>query len=1787
MRQLSIRSRIISLLLVCSSAAVLSAAPNGRCPAEHTVTAQVVALEQVYTYNRFGAFNPSGLIYALDRDVEPVSDDDTGGAATGARSKQPGKVQLRADKRARPLILRVNEGDCLEVTFTNLMSPTTHTLQEPYTVPGYLVRPPLPGMTTLFVDAQEPETRKASMHVNGMSNCANISSDGSYVGKNPSSLVAPGETAHYCWRAEHEGGFLLYSTAAMLGGEGDGGQQDLGLFGAVMVEPKGSKWYRSQVTEDELKLAVKKSLYGGTIAKPVLNPNRTPQIDYEAVKPDGTPDGTPVLRLLSKNREIIYSDLNAIIAMDKDALCDEAPSQSCGSYREFSVIFHDEIPAEQAFPALAEEGSPLLAVKDGTAINYGAAGLGAPVIANRMGIGPTKNCAECKFEEFFLSSWANGDPALVMKRDVYGKPTALYPDDPSNVHHSYLGDPVRFRNIHAGPKETHVFHLHAHQWQQDAEDPDSTYLDSQTISPGGSFTYDIRYGGSGNRNLTPGDAIFHCHLYPHFAQGMWELWRVHDVFEDGSRGRRLPDKEIAEGTPNPALVPIPHKAMPMLPTTTFPGYPFYIAGEAGHRPPQAPLDLDCQGTTDPASDCKGGEELNGGLPRHRIKDCADLKDCVEEGAGAANAERDERTAALAKPGVSNDLFTQGMRVSAANAARVHATNANPDFLNFARRLKKVEIERLPRTGTPGERAAMAFHEGTLYPLDPAPKDKPQNWPGGKGYTGYDSDGNHRTFWVNGFKPQPGAPFADPCGGDLNPRRYRTAYVQFDMTVNKWGWHDPQARVAMLEWDVAAVFQQKKLPEPLFIRANSGECVSFAATNLIPSTLNLDDFQIYTPTDVIGQHIHLVKFDVTASDGSGNGWNYEDGTLSADEVRERIGAHNAFKGTTVYQPVTHPLFRLNGALANDPRGLCKDAKTKFNLNEGDDTNPWCGAQTTMQRWWADPLLNKKPGSPGSVDRTLRTVFTHDHFGPSSHQHHGLYAALVVEPAKAEWWAVKDYAPIKGAVGTKLGDGIRPDGGPTSYAADVFYKEGGTAKRRREFNIAVADYAIVYDAEQRPVNAPSRIDQQLPLTAATPAITVKPTPFPDPEAISTKDPGTQLMNYRNEPIPLRIAEKTADGWKQKDKARGGDMADVFSSTVHASSAPQSTFLNLLNQQEKGFRKPGDPATPVLPAQPGEIGNGQVLVRLIQGAQEENHVFTMHGARWRSQPSSMNSGFRNAQQIGISEHFEAEFAFPYASRGLGSSNLNPEGTPDEADPEPDPAKKRRVTDHLWYSSATDNLWDGMWGLMRVASESTTGLMAATPAASDSGGQECPKNAPKDPTTFSVSAWLAGDILKDGRLTYNANFGISDPNAILFVVNDGADGKPYTQEQLKTIYTNKRPEPLILRAPAGACIEVQLWNYLPADLADGADAPKTWSYNMMPPIVDGFNFNQVKTSSYVGLHPQLLAMRLGDNDASNVGINRSSLAAPAKSRTVQPTPKTYMWYAGRWKADKTGVPIEFGATNLRDMGDVIKHSSHGAVGALIIEPENSYFSNDVGATAYVCASKTARQQHPAACSPDSAEFKFKEFVAVLQDDLSLERNGRPMLPLRGGDDAEDTGQKAINYATEPIWARLGAPDAAIRPEETGRFDMSSVLSSREPNAGCDPATQVTKLCDPPLVFEATAGMPVRFRILHPSGHPRQHGFTLFGHAWQEAPFTWGKNPLPGQEEEEGSRKIGLNPFSAWLGSFSGIGPARHLNIVTTAGGSKHVAGDYLFRVQESFSFNGGMWGIFRVQPKPAGGKP
>ncbi|HZM98857.1 MAG TPA: hypothetical protein VFB70_05665, partial [Pyrinomonadaceae bacterium] len=224
------RRRKLSLLLSLSALLLLITALNAQAqfkvpdeepaaaaivapaPCTRTIKADVVAIDQAIMFNRLGAMNPNGMIYALRQDV--VAIDATKGLVAG-------NVRLRSDKRPRPIVLRMNTTDCLRITFTNWLSPSA--LKD------------------------QPATRSAGIHVIGMEP-SGIGSDGSNVGSNAPSLVPPGGSTIYTLTATREGNNLMYSTGATTGGEGDGGTLAHGLFGSVNVEAAGAEWYRSQVT---------------------------------------------------------------------------------------------------------------------------------------------------------------------------------------------------------------------------------------------------------------------------------------------------------------------------------------------------------------------------------------------------------------------------------------------------------------------------------------------------------------------------------------------------------------------------------------------------------------------------------------------------------------------------------------------------------------------------------------------------------------------------------------------------------------------------------------------------------------------------------------------------------------------------------------------------------------------------------------------------------------------------------------------------------------------------------------------------------------------------------------------------------------------------------------------------------------------------------------------------------------------------------------------------------------------------------------------------------------------------------------------------------------------------------------------------------------------------------------------------------------------------------------------------------------------------------------------------
>ena len=202
-----------------------------------TVKAEVVAFDQPLMFNRIGAQNVNGMIYALRQDVVDRS---TGKPESAGGTLTPGNVGLRPDKRPRPIVLRVRTGDCLEVKFTNLLAAQANPNNA------------LPSIMTINDQVAE---RRAGFTPLGLSALDSSGDTSSYVGKGPNTLAARGETKTYRFFADAEGAHLVLSHAVTFGGEGTAGNTSNGLFGVVQVEPLSAYDLRARVTQNRLALA--------------------------------------------------------------------------------------------------------------------------------------------------------------------------------------------------------------------------------------------------------------------------------------------------------------------------------------------------------------------------------------------------------------------------------------------------------------------------------------------------------------------------------------------------------------------------------------------------------------------------------------------------------------------------------------------------------------------------------------------------------------------------------------------------------------------------------------------------------------------------------------------------------------------------------------------------------------------------------------------------------------------------------------------------------------------------------------------------------------------------------------------------------------------------------------------------------------------------------------------------------------------------------------------------------------------------------------------------------------------------------------------------------------------------------------------------------------------------------------------------------------------------------------------------------------------------------------------
>jgi manganese oxidase len=552
----------------------------------------------------------------------------------------------------------------------------------------------------------------------------------------------------------------------------------------------------------------------------------------------------------------------------------------------------------------------------------------------------------------------------------------------------------------------------------------------------------------------------------------------------------------------------------------------------------------------------------------------------------------------------------------------------------------------------------------------------------------------------------------------------------------------------------------------------------------------------------------------------------------------------------------------------------------------------------------------------------------------------------------------------------------------------------------------------------------------------------------------------------------------------------------------------------------------------------------VRLIQGAQEVQHVFTIAGRSWRRQPASGDSALVSSQEIGISEHFEMDFSLPFNARFGKDSSI----------------------DYLYTAGTVDALWNGAWGLFRsygtpsandpsrpanaggafemrcriavlgapgsaavnaADAAGCRGLQPATDAANADRYAAIPASlAPGSIKGLGSTTTVRPDKVVNARLfcveaiagpiTYNARDGITDPNAARYrLVNQYAftlDPESWSQPRCGDAagrYTAlpvaaDDTKPLVLRMRSGEFGFAEVVNRIgtPGRTSDNAVLPPIVSKSSDPQSYSDHTTNDRLTPSrFVGLTPQLVSLDIKQNAGIRAGlnivpVNLADGAPPLESQKKDGGTATLSWYAGRtvFKNKNGRRSIKFKPFDVKEglvsplssMADPIRHPVMGLVGALVIEPETAEIANerDGGTMATICTGKGSKRK----C--------FEEAVLVYQDGLNLKKRGVSIPDCHVCDDTYDSGDIAFNYRTEPLWSRLGLPVQDRAPNDTsGRPQLVDLSNYAIPACTLLPAF---KPIETPI-FKAQPGARMIVRLAHPGGRARQRAFVTYGHRYDD----------------------------------------------------------------------------------------
>jgi FtsP/CotA-like multicopper oxidase with cupredoxin domain len=454
-----------SFLLMSDNKAEPVGMDGGKCPAGVPVKHYDVSMITAeITLNRWQDFYP-GYMYVLTENIDKVRAEEARNKAAREAEWDPGAVStgLQGDM-IQPLVLRGNQGDCVRVTLRNQMNDEA-----------------------------------GSLHIHGSSMVISASGKAATT-TNPDSVVEPGKTNEmewYLYPGIQEGvrQFHSYSNDREL--------TVMGLFGAFVVEPKGSRY---------------------------LEPIGT-----------GTPTDTK-------------SGWQVII-----------DNGSGPDFREH-VIFYHEI-GDEAFRPLNKKGDflpqrdPLTDAyrPGGRALNYRS----EPFGIDEMHL--QHEYFGFEDESLAYSAYTFGDPPTTIPRAYLGDPVKWrIVHGGSEVFHSHHphGGTIRWpRSPRAVDQE-----LWATAKDGPVKYPvirtKTDRVDVEVIGPSEALDLENECG-SGLCQQLAGDFLFHCHVAHHYVAGMWGYGRTYNTLQVGQYHtdtmpdlRELPDRSgrIQTGATSDKLV---------------------------------------------------------------------------------------------------------------------------------------------------------------------------------------------------------------------------------------------------------------------------------------------------------------------------------------------------------------------------------------------------------------------------------------------------------------------------------------------------------------------------------------------------------------------------------------------------------------------------------------------------------------------------------------------------------------------------------------------------------------------------------------------------------------------------------------------------------------------------------------------------------------------------------------------------------------------------------------------------------------------------------------------------------------------------------------------------------------------------------------------------------------------------------------------------------------------------------------------------------------------------------